>query len=133
MRMLLIFTAGVALMSAPAFAQSTDTPSDSGQPSTTAPGAPPDSSMPPPPPPPSDTGQPPAQQPGVTDQNQPGVTSPDTSQPTQGQSRLYQSAPQVSGQNVQIITNGPVPDNRINRARYRPLSRLGRETRARGN
>jgi hypothetical protein len=146
MRMLLVFTAGVALMSAPAFAQ--DYNSGAGQPPNAGaypsnpnaiPGSPPaDTSVqpgpapatppgPPPPPPPS---APPS---SAAPSTEPGVTAPDTG-PTQSSSRLYQSAPQqVSGQNVQIITNGPVPDNRINRARFRPLSHLGRQSRPAGN
>jgi hypothetical protein len=34
---------------------------------------------------------------------------------------------------VQIVSNGPIPDTAANRAKYRPLSHAGRNTKAAGN
>lgn len=49
-------------------------------------------------------------------------------------SRLYvMNTTNASGAQVQIVTNGPVPDTRENRRMYRPLSRAGRRSRPEGN
>jgi hypothetical protein len=48
-----------------------------------------------------------------------------------GGTRMY-SATGGNG-DVQVVSNGPVPDTAANRAKYRPLSHAGRRTKAGGN
>jgi hypothetical protein len=166
MRKLLIFTAGVALLSAPAFAQTAPGSTSGEQPATGAASQPaPDQGAATTG---ADTGQPSDVQPGTTAPNgaatpgsnvsgqpssgpgdvsagqqpnaqpQPYTAEPGTSGATTappppsytGGTRLYTSTNQ---QGVQVVSNGPVPDTHANRAKFPPLSRAGRRTKAAGN
>lgn len=58
----------------------------------------------------------------------------DLEETTVGTSRLFVGTITDSdGDEIQIVTNGPVPDNAANRAEFPPLSAAGRRTAARGN
>jgi hypothetical protein len=48
-------------------------------------------------------------------------------------SRLYVQQGEIQGQNVQIISNAPVPDTLAVRRRFPPMSRAGRRTAPAGN
>jgi hypothetical protein len=125
MRKLLYLTLGAALLSAPAaFAQY-----DSSQ---SPPSAPPMSQ---PPPGATDAQGNPIAPPSAVPPDQsmaPGATVPPSSDANSG-ARLYTSETQVNGQQLQVISNAPVPDTKANRAKWRPLSASGRRTRAAGN
>lgn len=58
----------------------------------------------------------------------------DLEETTVGNSRLFVGTITDSdGDEIQIVTNGPVPDNATNRAEFPPLSAAGRRTRPMGN
>jgi hypothetical protein len=131
MRKLLYLTLGVALLSAPAAFAQTQTPQPSPPPGAVdsqgnmiAP-APPEATQPLPAPPDQ------SMAPGQT--IPPSATAPQPSGETGAGARLYTSETQVNGQQLQVISNAPVPDTKATRAKYRPLSALGRRTRAAGN
>jgi hypothetical protein len=134
MRKLLYLAVGAALLSAPAaFAQDE---SVQGPP----PSPPMDQSQPPPAAMTDSQGNPVAP-PGATlpgqvppDQSAPpSATMPPPNDQTNPGARLFTSQTEVNGQQLQVISNAPVPDTKAARAKYRPLSAAGRRTRAAGN
>lgn len=140
MRKLLIIATGAALLAAPAFAQDMSAPSGAGATGSAQSSGPNGQG--------SGAG---GQTANPGDAGAPGATGPmpdagmstgslrngamtngsDASGAMSGGSRM--SGQDAAAGNVQVVSNGPVPDTAANRARYRPLSQAGRRSKSGGN